>query len=62
MLVVKYRVSNGAGTVLALNTGTPAGGKVAPGMSLSRTLGAALEDTEEQCGGWVAFPDLGLCS
>ena len=57
MLVVKDRVPNGAGTVPALNTGSPshACGKVAAKAvrSLSRSLGAALGDT----GGWVAFPD-----
>lgn len=50
MLAVKYRVSNGAGTVLALNTRNPShiGKKVAaePVMSLSRSLGLIVQPEE----------------
>ena len=50
MLPVKYRVSNGAGTVLELNTRNPShiGEKVAaePVMSLSRSLGIIVQPKE----------------
>lgn len=68
MLAVKYRVSNGAGTVLALNTRNPSqrreGGcwacnepEQVPGAHR-----AARGDAEEQCGSQVAFPAGGLSS
>ena len=70
MLAVKYRVSNGAGTVPALNTRNPSptGGKVAaePIMSLSRSLGLIVQPEETLRSsleaGLVAFPAVGSSS